>query len=131
MSEQPIVLSEIDYVRLNQLLAEKTSEHHLEEVLLEADITNCACIPTDLITMNSRISYRRLSDQKLNELTIVYPEHADITRHFVSVLSPLGQAFIGRHRGEKVECELPNGQTAQYEIVDILYQPEAKGDFHL
>jgi regulator of nucleoside diphosphate kinase len=124
MSEQQIVLSEIDFVRLNKF-------ENLNEVLDQADISNCASIPPELVTMNSKISYLRLSDQKVREITIVYPENADLSNGLISILSPLGKAFLGRHKGETVSCDLPNGETSLLKILDILYQPEAKGDFHL
>lgn len=132
MIEQTPVLSEIDFVRLNKLVTEKLTEGAgLEDLLEEADIKNLACMHSDLVTMNSKISYLRLSDQKVGELTIVYPEFADLSEHLVSVLSPLGRSFIGRYKGDLVDCPLPTGESIRLRILDILYQPEACGDFHL
>ena len=130
MLEQPIVLSEIDFVRLNKLLKEENQEH-FDDVLEQADITNCACIPGDLVTMNTRITYMHLEDQRVDELRIVYPQDAEVSKNFISVLSPLGRAFLGRYEGDVVDCTLPSGDAISLKILNILYQPEAKGDFHL
>jgi regulator of nucleoside diphosphate kinase len=125
-----VILSELDYVRLTKVLDEYGSSN-LEHMLEVADVTNSVCIPRDLVTMNSRIVYHRLSDQKVDEITIVYPPLADSEEKRISVLSPLGRAFLAKYKGDMVSCELPDGKKEIYLIQDILYQPESAGDFHL
>jgi regulator of nucleoside diphosphate kinase len=49
----------------------------------------------------------------------------------ISILSPVGAALIGETRGAEVELPIPHGQTRRIRIVDILYQPEAEGNFEL
>ena len=64
------------------------------------------------------------------ELTLVYPEDADLAKNKMSVLSPIGTAILGYKAGDIVEWEVPSGIT-QIHIKGILYQPEASGDYHL
>jgi regulator of nucleoside diphosphate kinase len=42
----------------------------------------------------------------------------------------MGTALIGCKTGETIEVEVPSGQT-RLRINEILYQPEAAGDYHL
>jgi regulator of nucleoside diphosphate kinase len=47
-----------------------------------------------------------LSDQTEVWLTLVYPQHAQPERGFISVLSPLGVALLGKNVGEVAEVRL-------------------------
>jgi regulator of nucleoside diphosphate kinase len=130
MPSQEIVLSEIDFVRLNKI-AQAIDQDELLDLLDLADVTNTACIPHNLVTMNSQIVYARISDGHVGELTIVYPDNSDTTKNKLSVLSPMGQSFLGRYLGDIVACPLPDNKYSHYQILEIKYQPEAEGDFHL
>ena len=48
----------------------------------------------------------------------------------VSVLAPIGTALLGYRAGETVEWEVPGG-VRRLKIEQVLYQPEAAGDYHL
>ena len=45
------------------------------------------------------------------------------------MLDPLGTALLGRRVGSVVELETPAGREG-YEVAELLYQPEAAGDYH-
>ena len=45
-------------------------------------------------------------------------------------LLSLGMAMLGYRAGDTFEWEVPAG-TRRMEIIEILYQPEASGDYHL
>lgn len=57
---------------------------------------------------------------KLGEQTykIVGYNEADPSKGLISNESPLGQAFIGRKKGDKVSVEVPAGEI-EYEIIEI------------
>lgn len=87
-------------------------------------------VPPDLITMRSRVRLANLSTGSELECTLVYPEESDASRARISVLAPLGTAMLGLRAGDTFEVRLPRGET-QFRVEEILYQPEAAGDFHL
>jgi regulator of nucleoside diphosphate kinase len=47
-----------------------------------------------------------------------------------SILAPLGTALLGFRVGDVVDWQMPAG-TRKLRIDEILYQPEASGDYHL
>ncbi len=46
------------------------------------------------------------------------------------MLAPIGTAMLGYEVGDVFEWAVPAG-TRRLQIKEILYQPEAAGDFHL
>ena len=63
------------------------------------------------------------------QFQIVYPEHADLKDHKISIFSPIATALIGYKVGDEVEWIVPSGLT-QLRIDEIIYQPEAAGDYN-
>ncbi|WNG17868.1 nucleoside diphosphate kinase regulator [Cystobacter fuscus] len=88
-------------------------------------------IPPDVVTMRSRILFEDLDTGRRREATLVYPEEADIEQSKLSVLAPAGLAVLGLRKDDIIEWPLPNARRTRFRIVEILYQPEASGDFHL
>ncbi|ATB40021.1 Regulator of nucleoside diphosphate kinase [Cystobacter fuscus] len=88
-------------------------------------------IPPDVVTMRSRILFEDLDTGRRREATLVYPEEADIEQSKLSVLAPAGLAVLGLKKNDIIEWPLPNARRTRFRIVEILYQPEASGDFHL
>lgn len=71
---------------------------------------------SDHIVMGSKIVVE--IDNKKKEYTIVSFNEADPINGLISNESPLGVAFIGRRKGEKVEVETPRG-LMHYKIVKV------------
>ena len=64
------------------------------------------------------------------ELTLVYPDQAG-RPGTISVLAPVGMALIGLKVGQSINWQGPAGRPLRLKIIDVVYQPEANGDFHL
>ena len=87
-------------------------------------------ISKNVITMNSRVLLKELSNRREAEITITYPQDADSRERRVSVFTPIGIALLGRQVGEVVSWNVPTG-IGQFQIVKIIYQPEAVGHYYL
>ena len=87
-------------------------------------------MPNDVITMNSQVRLRDLDSGEEMIYTIVFPHEANIQKNKVSILAPVGVALLGYRLGDVVEWPMPGGKIRRLEIQDILYQPEAAGDYH-
>jgi len=48
----------------------------------------------------------------------------------ISVLAPVGTAMIGYRAGDLIEWEVPSG-LRRLKVEEIIYQPEASGNYHL
>lgn len=83
-----------------------------------------------VVTMNSRVRLRdRVNGTEL-ELTLTYPGQVDIRENRISVFSPTGLALLGRKAGAIIAWNTPAG-LRQFEIMKVLFQPEAVGDYSL
>lgn len=68
------------------------------------------------VGMGSTIKVK--SNGKEKEYTIVSFNEADPASGKISNESPIGQAFLGKKKGDKVTVQTPKGDT-EYEIIDI------------
>ena len=71
-----------------------------------------------------------LNNDKTIQFQIVYPEQANIKENKISIFSPIATALIGYKVNDEVEWIVPAGLT-RIRIDEIIYQPEAAGDFNL
>jgi len=62
--------------------------------------------------------------------TLVFPSDADLKNGKLSVLAPIGTALLGYRQGDIFNWKVPGG-TMKIKVLEILYQPEASGDFNL
>ena len=62
--------------------------------------------------------------------TLVFPQAADVTQSKISVLAPIGTAMLGYRSGDTFMWQVPDG-VRRLQVKQVLYQPEASGDFHL
>lgn len=134
-----IWLSAQDYNRLRMLLAELTRQSRgmqagvetLEEILDLARVVNPEKVPHNVVTMNSRVLFEDVRTAEQGTVTIVYPGDVDPAQGKISVLSPVGAALLGESEGSEVELPLPTGRLRRIRISQVLYQPEAQGDYAL
>jgi len=135
--ENKILITTNDYQRLTGLigfasLKEKMPEsvNRLNEKFKSARMLAQDRISPKVITMNSRVLLKEISKGRQAQVTITYPHDADPREGKMSVLSPVGLALLGRQVGDNVSWEVPSG-IGNFEIIKILYQPEAVGHYHL
>lgn len=128
MEPQGILISDQDFERLSLLVqhSESRSAAQLEEELARAKVVPQDKIPNDIVTMNSKIRFLDEASAKESEVTLVYPQDADVTNRQVSVLAPVGMALIGLKVGQSIIWPMPNG-SRKLKVISIVYQPEAAG----
>ncbi|MCM0647620.1 GreA/GreB family elongation factor [Clostridium swellfunianum] len=100
----------------------------LEVEIIRATVTDISMLPSNVITMNSKVLL--LMEGIEEEVTLVYPSEADIIENKISILSPIGTAILGYSEGDIIEWNVPKG-TAQIEVKKVLFQPEALGYYDL
>lgn len=136
-SRTALLISSFDKQRLTVLLdaLDRTAEEREELEDLEREIGRGAVvrpqeIPADVVTMNSTVRVTDCEEGTSNVYTIVFPGNADYERGRISILAPLGIALLGYRVGDTVDWNMPGG-TRKLRIEEIVYQPEAAGDYHL
>jgi regulator of nucleoside diphosphate kinase len=136
-SKNDLVISSFDKERLTRLLQETDASAadraELEDLTREIERgaeVRPEEIPPDVVTMNSTVRLTDLESGSRHLYTIVFPSDADSEKGKISILAPLGTALLGYRVGDVINWHLPRGDR-RLRIDEIVYQPEAAGDFHL
>jgi len=129
-----------DRERLDALIGElevapdKRDLAHIAELREELErakvIQDVKKTPPDVITMRSEVRLRNEATNATLDCRLVYPDEADAATQQISVLAPLGTAMIGERVGKSFKAHLPKGDV-RFTVEELLYQPEAAGDYHL
>ena len=133
-----VTLTKNDYTRIYKSITDaknsKTINSNEAEKLLselsKAEIVPSEKIDKDVVTMNSEVKLFFENTQKEQSFKIVYPQDANLKENKISIFSPIATALIGYKIGDEIEWIVPGGMT-KIKIVDLIYQPEAAGDFDL
>ena len=135
--ERKMVITINDYQRLLGLIEFASLTGKMPEIVsnLYNGLVNAKMLPqtnisSDVVTMNSRILLKDILNEREAEVTITYPQDADNRERKISVFSSIGVALLGRKVGDIVSWNTPKG-IGQFEILEVIYQPEAVGDFSL
>lgn len=102
----------------------------LEDELARSEEVASEQVGADVVTMNSHVLLRDEANGHEMHCTLVFPVDADASANRISVVAPLGTAILGYRVGDVIDWPMPGG-VRQYKILEIDYQPEAAGDFHL
>ncbi len=138
MSDKPIYITQFDKDRLVALILDsmgtsyRRSEYlsKLREELARARVMPSTEIPANVITMNSRVVLVDVDTGEKMNLTLVFPENADIEKGKISILAPVGTGMLGYELGDVFEWKVPDG-VRKLQVKEILYQPESAGDYDL
>jgi transcription elongation factor GreA len=103
--------------------AKEEQSHNETRILILEDTLRRAVISDnsqkgngDYINLGSKVKVK--IDGQTKEFEIVSFNEADPVKGKISNESPLGQAFLGKKSGDKVEVEVPRGKVT-YEILEV------------
>jgi regulator of nucleoside diphosphate kinase len=138
MAVRTIHITKFDMDRLLELIegVRATPKHNkvnldlLEKELYSGILVDPVNVPKDVITMNSTVSVTDTESGEKMTYTLVFPSAANIADHKLSILAPLGMALIGYRKGDTIEWPVPSG-IRKLKVTEIIYQPEAAGDYSL
>jgi regulator of nucleoside diphosphate kinase len=122
-------LTELDHVRIARLIG--ADSHPLAAVLDDAQLTPSRDVAPDVVTMYSQIVVADVATGQRRKLALCYPPDAEPAAGFISVLSPVGASLLGLRVGDIARSRTPDGDEVEHEVVAILFQPEASGDYTL
>lgn len=135
MTRPAIIINELDAERIDRLLEQPAFANSpvadaLNEELDRAQMLAPEAMPHDVVTMNSRVKFRDLTSGEERVRTLVFPSQVTDSASQLSVLAPVGAALLGLKVGSTIHWELPGGASTHLEVLELLYQPEAAGEFH-
>ena len=138
MSKKLIYITDNDMKRLKELIMvakefgnkDKKYLRELEDELDKGEVVNSRDIPNNIITMNSKVRLRDINTQKEMICWLVFPDDSNADQGKISILAPIGTALLGYKVGDIIEWKVPAGLT-KLKVEEILYQPEAAGNYQL
>ncbi|MFZ2904975.1 MAG: nucleoside diphosphate kinase regulator [Cyclobacteriaceae bacterium] len=133
-----LIVNRLDYARIKKCINDakqfrsisNTEAEKLMKELDSAKIVEPEAVPSNVVTMNSIVKLSFLNNSKQIQFQIVYPDQANIKDNKISIFSPIATALIGYKVNDEIEWIVPAGLT-KIRIDEILYQPEAAGDYTL
>ena len=120
----PISLRMCDADRLRNI-AEAASEKYPQTTDFLARESDRAEILPDtrllpgLVTMDSDVTFRDDISMQEREVTLVYPESADVDAGKISILTPIGAALIGLSVGQTIEFQTPGGRWRSLTVLKV------------
>ncbi len=133
-----IIINRLDYARIKKCISDAKQFKSLSGVEAEnlvnelnsAKIVEPEAIPANVVTMNSIVKLSFLNNNKHVQFQIVYPDQANLKENKISIFSPIATALIGYKVADEIEWVVPAGLT-KMKIEELVYQPEAAGEFDL
>jgi regulator of nucleoside diphosphate kinase len=119
-----ITLSADDYERLSVLAnaaSKRTPElaDELADEIGRARVLAKGEPARHSVRMNSEVEFRDDTAGKVQTVTLVYPDEADISKRRISVLTPIGTALIGLSSGDSIMWETPGGEVRQLTVLSV------------
>ncbi len=133
-----IIVNRLDYARIKKCINDakqlksitSIEADNLLKELDSAKIMEPESIPSNVVTMNSIAKITFLNNNKQVQFQIVYPDKANLKENKISIFSPIATSLIGYKVNDEIEWIVPGGLT-KIRIDEIIYQPEATGDYEL
>ena len=131
MTDRSIIVTDGDVDRLRRLVRalkyslfrDQRQLELLDQTLESAEVRPPSRVPKDVVRMNSRVRVLDFDTRRKGLYTLVFPEEADFSLGFVSVLAPLGIALLGRRKGDVIEAKVPGG-IRKLKVGQVWHGPE-------
>lgn len=123
------ILTNKDYAILTTALLQclwddETLVPQLRRKLSRASVVPSHQIPSTVVTMNSRVSFR-VNDGR-EDTRVIIPDEADrLIGMTLPVTSKRGLALLGMSEGQTVTLKEPGGRSDTITVLEVTYQPEA------
>jgi len=119
-----IVLTAADHQKLSALA--EAALHTMPEVAQElmAELDRAHILPegkrrADAVHMGCEVDFRDDVTGRVQTITLVYPQEADISKGRASVLTPIGTALIGLPLGQSIDWTTRTGERKRLTVLQV------------
>ena len=125
----PITISADDALQLTQLANSSMARFPRSAYFLASELDRANVVSEqpaeEVVRMGSRVKYRDDWMGREREVTLVYPQEADINLNRISVLAPVGAALIGLSLDQTIEFQTPGGAKRSLTVLDVCNETTA------
>jgi regulator of nucleoside diphosphate kinase len=120
----PIAITVEDSERLERLASAaatrfpKTADFLAREIE-RAQLISDPEVRPGLVVMGSKVEFRDDVTGQVRQVTLVYPDEADVEAGKISVLTPIGAALIGLSVSQSIEFEAPGGDLRSLTVLRV------------
>ena len=130
--ERPLVIKSIEVAREHGDLKENAEYHaakdrqgHIEGRIMElkdklgrAEVIDCTSVSCERVVFGTVVTVVDLDSDEEMRFQLLGPEESDVKNGKISVVSPFGQALIGKSVGDEVKVRTPAGER-NLEVMEI------------
>ena len=91
----------------------------LTEELDRARVLARGRVPEHTVCMGCEVEFRDDTTGKVQTVTLVYPDEADISKGKISVLTPIGTALIGLRAGHSITWQTRTGDLRRLTVLGV------------
>lgn len=91
---------------------------YLESRIATSAVIDLATLGGDKVTFGATVKIEDAETGDVKQYLLLGPDEADPAKGSISILSPVGQALLGKAEGDEIVVEAPRGRI-QYEIIAI------------
>ncbi|BDQ34861.1 transcription elongation factor GreA [Pseudodesulfovibrio portus] len=84
------------------------------------DVLDLDSLSSDRAIFGSTVEVEDIDTEEVKTFTLLGPDDADHKNGSISVLSPMGQALIGKEEGDEIIVDAPRGRI-EYEILSVKF----------
>ena len=93
---------------------------YVESRLATSRVIDLTTLDGDKVIFGATVEIEDVNTREVKTWTLLGPDESDPNKGSISILSPVGQALIGKEAGDEITVEAPRGKI-QYEIVSICF----------
>lgn len=112
-------LGHIESLAEGAMLRNPALGERLMEEIGRAQIVKPEKMPRDVVSIRSSVTYRDEATGLHKTVTLVYPEDADIMRHQISIMTPIGIALLGLSEGAAFYWDTRNNQRRTLTVIGV------------
>ncbi len=90
----------------------------LRERLAKLSLVDLSKIPTDRISYGSTVVLADLDSDRKVTYRLVSSEESDVSKGWISTVSPIGKSLMGHEEGDEVQIRTPGGEK-NYKVVSL------------
>ncbi|MDP2849146.1 MAG: transcription elongation factor GreA [Humidesulfovibrio sp.] len=96
----------------------------IESRMAKYNVIDMKALGGDKISFGATVELQDVDTGEQKRYTLLGPDETGFCKGSVSILSPVGQALLGKHQGDEVVIIVPRGRV-EYEVLNIEFNGPA------